>query len=458
MDTRISRRHLLKTVGAGAASLVCPRGTAGGEVGDQRPNIILIMADDLGYGDLGCYGNEKIATPNIDALAKGGMRFTDFHSNGAVCSPTRAALLTGRYQQRCGVEGVITAKKHRDKGMALTEVTFAEVLKDAGYATGLFGKWHLGYEVRFNPTRQGFDAFRGYVSGNVDYHSHIDQTGIEDWWRDCDKVRETGYTTDLVTGHGVRFIERHKDAPFCLYLPHEAPHYPYQGRRDKADRKPGHPEPIRGSRADTVGAYKEMVEAMDGGVGRIVRTVERLGLARRTFIFFCSDNGAVRPGSNGPLAGWKGTLWEGGHRVPAIAYWPGKIRPGTVTDQTAMTMDLLPTMAAVAGAPLPSGLTPDGVDLSPVLERGGKLPERTLFWRAGRQKAARKGAWKLLVNPRRGRQRRQAGPARVHLYNLAEDAGERKDLASAERKRVKGLRAELVAWEQTVSVNVTRQA
>ena len=197
---------------------------------------------------------------------------------------------------------------------------------------------------------------------------------------------------------------------------------------------------------------------MDGGVGRIVRTVERLGLARRTFIFFCSDNGAVRPGSNGPLAGWKGTLWEGGHRVPAIAYWPGKIRPGTVTDQTAMTMDLLPTMAAVAGAPLPSGLTPDGVDLSPVLERGGKLPERTLFWRAGRQKAARKGAWKLLVNPRRGRQRRQAGPARVHLYNLAEDAGERKDLASAERKRVKGLRAELVAWEQTVSVNVTRQA
>ncbi|NQT02271.1 MAG: sulfatase-like hydrolase/transferase [Planctomycetes bacterium] len=196
----------------------------------ERPNIILIMADDLGYGDIGCYGSKKIRTPNIDALARGGLRFTDYHSNCPVCSPTRAALLTGRYQQRCGIEGVVTAAKHRHTGMALEEVTFAEVLKRRGYATGIFGKWHVGYNVEFNPAKQGFDEFIGYVSGNVDYHSHIDQAGFEDWWKNLQKVPEEGYCTDLITKHGVDFIERHKDGPFCLYLPHEAPHYPYQGR------------------------------------------------------------------------------------------------------------------------------------------------------------------------------------------------------------------------------------
>ncbi|MBN1342344.1 MAG: sulfatase-like hydrolase/transferase, partial [Phycisphaerae bacterium] len=286
MNEHLSRRDVLRAAGLGAASLLCSTGSSCAEEAASRPNIILIMADDLGYGDLGCYGNPKIATPHIDALAAGGMRLTDFHANGPVCSPTRAALLTGRYQQRCGIEGVVTAKGHRDTGMDLSETTFAEVLKSAGYATGLFGKWHLGYEAGFNPTKQGFDEFRGYVSGNVDYHSHIDQTGIEDWWTGVEKVPETGYTTDLITRHGVRFIERHKDRPFCLYLPHEAPHYPYQGRADRPDRAPGKPGPIQGSRKDKVGAYKEMVEAMDEGLGRIVETVRRLGLDKRTFIFF----------------------------------------------------------------------------------------------------------------------------------------------------------------------------
>ena len=202
----MNRREFVQFVlgGVGAAAMpnlsrsMAANGRGANET--ERPNIILIMADDLGYGDIGCYGNEKIKTPNIDALAQGGMKFTDYHSNGPVCSPTRTALLTGRYQQRAGIEGVIYAQgPTRQTGMALEQVTFAEILKNRGYATGIFGKWHLGYNVEFNPARQGFDEFRGYVSGNVDYHSHLDGAGIEDWWKNIEKVPEEGYCTDLIT-------------------------------------------------------------------------------------------------------------------------------------------------------------------------------------------------------------------------------------------------------------------
>jgi len=437
----MNRREFGKfAAGLAAAILVPGRGQAakGKAVGlGRRPNIILIMADDLGYGDLGCYGNRRIKTPNIDALAAGGMKFTDYHSNGAVCSPTRAALLTGRYQQRCGIEQVVYAKgPGRETGMPLGETTFAEVLKQAGYATGIFGKWHLGYKVQFNPVKQGFDEFRGYVSGNVDYHSHIDGAGYEDWWRNLRKVPEQGYVTDLITGHGVDFIERHKDEPFCLYLPHEAPHYPYQGRKDPAERLGGGRVGKKTARQDIPRAYKEMVEAMDQGVGRIVEAVRRLGLERKTFIFFCSDNGGTRNGNNGPLNGFKGSLWEGGHRVPAIAYWPGRIKPGTVCDQTVLGMDLFATMASLGGARLPAGLELDGVDISGLLFRSEKLPQRTVFWRYRTQKAVRKGPWKLLV---------QANKA--SLFNLDEDLGEKNDLAGARPEIVELLRKELSAWE-----------
>jgi arylsulfatase A-like enzyme len=444
----LDRREFLAALGLGAVACATGRHAAAEQL-PRKPNIILIMADDLGYGDLGCYGNEGIKTPHIDALARNGMRFTDFHSNGPVCSPTRAALLTGRYQQRCGIEGVVTAKKHRDTGMALDEITFAEMLGSAGYATALFGKWHVGYSAGFGPVKQGFDTFRGYVSGNVDYQSHIDQVGYEDWWRDGELVPEKGYTTDLITEHAVRFIERHKEELFCLYLPHEAPHYPYQGRHDKADRQPGNVGPTQGTPEDKTGAYKEMVEAMDDGVGRVVDTVQRLGLKQDTFVFFCSDNGANAVGSNGPLSGNKGSVWEGGHRVPAIACWPGVIKPGSVTNETAMTMDLLPTMAAIAGARVERKL--DGVDLMPVLRDGGVLPERTLFWRFGKQKAVRMGPWKLVVNPR------GHGNPEVGLYNLDEDVGEERDLSGGETERVREMEEALRRWEEDVTAGVTQR-
>ncbi len=451
MNFKMNRREFIKfAIGGTAVVVMSNYGCSVGESSKaitKRPNIILIMADDLGYGDVGCYGSKKIQTPNIDALARGGMKFTDYHSNCPVCSPTRAALLTGRYQQRCGIEGVVTAAKHRHTGMALEEVTFAEVLKERGYVTGIFGKWHVGYNAEFNPARQGFDEFIGYVSGNVDYHSHIDQAGFEDWWKNCEKVPEEGYCTDLITKHGIDFIERHKDEPFCLYLPHEAPHYPYQGREDPPERLSGGRKGRKAKGKEIVRAYKEMVEVMDEGIGRIVETVRRLGLERKTFIFFCSDNGATRNGSNGILSGYKGSLWEGGHRVPAVAYWPGRIKAGTITDETVLGMDLFATMASIAGAKPPAGLRLDGVDLLGMLTEDRKLPERTLFWRYRKEKAVRKGPWKLLL------QRNQ-----VKLYNLDEDLAEKKNLAKTRPAMVKKLEDELSAWEQEVSAGVKLRA
>jgi arylsulfatase A-like enzyme len=450
-----NRRGFLKLIGVGAAAVVtggCVEAISSSEASANKPNIIVILADDLGYGDLSCYGNERIRTPNIDSLAAGGMKFTDFHSNCPVCSPTRAAFLTGRYQQRSGVEGVVTAKGHREKGLLQKETTFAEVLKRAGYATAIFGKWHVGYQVRYNPAKQGFDEFGGYVSGNVDYISHIDQVGYKDWWRNTDEVEVEGYTTDLITEYGVDFIKRKKGGPFCLYLAHEAPHYPYQGRGDKAERAVGNPRAFPG-RKDKAQAYKEMVEIMDEGIGRIVETVKRAGLERRTFIFFFSDNGATALGSNGSLRGHKGGVFEGGQRVPAIAYWPGRIKAGSVTDETAIGMDLFATMASIAGAEIPRGLELDGVDLSGVLFGNGELEERTLFWRYKDQKAVRKGAWKLVVVPVKN-----SAKVNVSLFNLADDLGETEDLSAERADKRKELSDALAEWESSVTEGVERQS
>jgi arylsulfatase A-like enzyme len=412
----------------------------------RKPNIILILADDMGYGDAGCYGGKHLQTPAIDTLADRGLRFTDFHSNAPVCSPTRAALLTGCYQQRCGIEGVISAKNHREKGLSLENVTFADLLKTAGYRTAVFGKWHLGYEPRFNPRYQGFDEFVGFVSGNIDYHSHIDQAGVEDWWQDVELIPEEGYSTDLVTSHGLSFIQRHKDKPFCLYLAHECPHYPYQGPNDPADRTVGKPEPILGRRKDRTAAYKEMMESMDTSIDRIVRKINSLDLEKETFIFFCSDNGPTGPGSSGPLKGKKGSLWEGGHRVPGIAYWPSKIRPGTVTNETALTMDLLPTLASLAGLSPPTTLKLDGVDLLPLMVGEKPLSERSLFWRFKNDCAIRKGPWKLINGESQS------------LFHLDDDISETTNIIRKEQERGKSLEQELMNWSRKISVGIERQS
>ncbi len=412
---------------------------------ENPPNVIVILADDYGYGDVGCYGSTRFKTPNLYALAAAGVRFTDFHSNGTVCSPTRAALLTGRYQQRTGVTGVVTAARHRHTGLDLAEVTFAEVLKSAGYATALFGKWHVGYQPEYNPVRQGFDEFVGYVSGNVDYHNHRDQTGHEDWWKQDVLTPEEGYTTDLITDHAVRFIQKHKDTPFLLFIAHEAPHYPYQGRQDP----PRYTEKGRGKDPVTLEVYTEMIEVMDENVGRVVEAISEAGLTQKTALFFLSDNGPAAIGSAGPLRGRKGQIWEGGHRVPAMACWPGMITAGRVSDVTAMGADLLPTLAALSGAPLPGGVTLDGVNLLPHLVKGEPLEPRPLFWGTRKQLAIRSGDFKLITNTS------FSSPA---LYNLAEDLGETTDIAAKHPEKVQALLALLKVWHRDVNEGVENRS
>ncbi len=411
----------------------------------EKPNIILIMADDLGYADISCYGNTEISTPALDKLAAQGMKFIDFHSNGAVCSPTRAALLTGRYQQRSGMEGVVYARgETRKTGLALTEFTIADYLKDAGYATGITGKWHLGYNIAFNPTYQGFDFFRGFVSGNVDYHSHVDNSGVPDWWYNLEKVEEKGYTTDLITDHALNFIENNHERPFFLYVAHAAPHTPFQGRNDKAERFPGGRFSYEGSVTDKKRAYKEMIEVMDEGIERILRKLDELRLREKTLIFFCSDNGGYKGiSNNGIFRDFKGSLWEGGHRVPAIANWPGTIKPGSITNQTVMTMDLFSTFVNLSKSTLQTPNKLDGLDITRLLLEQKKLPDRTLFWKYRNQKSARRSEWKLLIEQ-----------DSVRLFNLRNDPGEQIDLSNQEISIVSELKKSLEEWESDVMKGV----
>lgn len=408
----------------------------------EKPNIIVIMADDLGYGGVGCYGELNIKTPSIDSLAKNGMKFTDFHSNGAVCSPTRAAFLTGRYQQRSGLEGVIYVRGNtRQLGLDTTQVTVAELLKGNGYATGIMGKWHLGYRKEFSPVYHGFDEFVGFISGNIDYHSHYDNAGTYDWWHNLDSVQEEGYSTDLITEHSVDFIKQHRDRPFFLYVAHEAPHVPFQGRGDPAYRFPGKEFTYHGPAENKEASYKEMIEVMDEGIGTIMLSLKENGLEENTLVFFISDNGGEVFGNNGGLKGSKGDLWEGGHRVPAIAYWKGRIAPSE-SSEIIISMDLLPTLLSVSRTPTPDGLSFDGVDFSSLLLDKSSLPERTLFWRYQKQKAVRNKQYKLLLTE-----------SDTALYDLDQDLQETTDLSGSNKPVVEDLLKQLEAWERNVGGN-----
>ena len=423
-----------------------------------RPSIVVIMADDLGYGDISAYDG-WIETPALDAMAAEGLRFTDFHTSGAVCSPTRAGLLTGRYQQRSGIPNVIYANPawNRHHGLQPQETTLPELLGAEGYATGLVGKWHLGYTVETNPLRHGFDVFRGYVSGNIDYFSHVDTFGNHDWWDGEIRREETGYATHLINDHAVAFIEeRAADGrPFFLQVAHEAPHFPYQGPDDAAFRIVGERIPEVREPAQVRRAYREMVEEMDAGVGAILDALRRLGLAERTFVFFLSDNGATPAGSNGPLRGYKTSLWEGGHRVPALAWWPGAIAAGGTTAATMTSIDLAATVLDVADILLPTDRPLDGVSLLPHLLGGGAPEERPRFWayhqarRPVEQLAMRQGPWKLIVNG-------PDGP-KVGLYNLDDDPGEATNLAAAQPERTAAMRETLDDWRHAVEEGATVQ-
>ena len=430
---------------AGCAILIALASTSGCgfnsvHSGVRPPNIVLIMADDLGYAGIGCYGNEVIKTPNLDKLAEGGLRFTDFHSNGSVCTPTRAALLTGRYQQRSGMEGVIYVRgASRLVGLDSSETTVAEVLKANGYATGIMGKWHLGYKNEYNPVQHGFDEFYGYVSGNVDFHSHYDNSGIYDWWHNLDSIQEPGYVTDLITKHSVEFIKKNKNHPFFLYVPHEAPHVPFQGPNDPPYRFSDNKFTYYGPVEDRDRAYREMVEVMDDGIGEIMATIKNLELEENTLIVFISDNGAETFGHNGILKGDKGSLLEGGHRVPAIASWKGKIAPGE-SSETSMTFDWMPTFLSLAKVEDLNQYHLDGKDLSTHLLDQEPLPNRSLFWKYRNERAVRYDQFKLYINQ-----------ADTMLFDLSTDVEENTDIRDEHTALANDLSYALEVWEGSMN-------
>jgi len=414
-------------------------------VAQCKPNIILIMADDLGYGSLGCYGNTEMKTPNIDRLAASGMRFTDFHSNGALCTPTRAALMTGRYQQRCvkvadeELSPIFRAQRKANPvqrwawGLSPKEITLPHLLKQAGYRSALIGKWHLGYDIQFHPINVGFDEFRGFIGGNVDCHTHVAGYGLKqlDWWKDKQIENEAGYTTDLLTRYATEFIGQNKDKPFFLYLAHAAPHEPWQGR-DPNKKK------------SAAASYREMIEVLDESVGSIIAAVHKNQLEKNTLLIFSSDNGAAPPpgvAANAPLQGRKGSLFEGGHRVPMIASWPDVIAAGSTNQQPAMTMDFLPTLVKLAGAAIPSGHDIDGIDLMPHLKDNTKAVKRTLHWLHGDVWAIRQGEEKLIGK----------GKNAQALFHLNNDIGERHNLLKEKPDQAERLRKQHQQWLETIS-------
>ena len=417
-----------------------------------KPNFVVILADDLGYGDIAAYGSVRNATPHLDRMASEGLRFSDFHSNGPMCTPTRAALLTGLYPQRFGqqFESALSGIEDYDIGLPLDAVTIPEALADAGYVSGMYGKWHLGYHPPYMPVDQGFEDFRGLASGDGDHHSHIDRSGRPDWWHNQELAPEEGYGVNLITQHSVDFIKRHRDEPFFLYVAHLAIHFPWQGPDDRGYRVEGgnyHNLSKLGEldSLDVSSNVNKMIEAVDRSVGSILETLRDQGLEERTLVIFTSDNGGYLTyqggyhniSENGPLRGQKTDVYEGGHRVPAIAWWPGTITPG-VSHDLAATFDIMPTLFELAGVASPHAL--DGTSMASLLLDREPLASRTLFWRIRSETAVRKGKWKLV----------QIGNYGPELYDLDEDLGESQDLSDVRPDTVQALEQELSAWTAAV--------
>jgi len=437
----ISRRGFLETVGAGAAAMVLAGRAPGAEAGPARkPNVILIYADDLGWGDLGCFGAKDIATPNIDAIAAAGIRMTSQYSAAPVCSPSRSALLTGRIPKRAGIPSNVAAGWNV-VGLRKEMPIIPELLKREGYATAVFGKWHQGSAPESRPNAKGFDEFFGFLHGCIGYYDHIFKWSgplVHDLWRSGEEVHEDGkYFTDLVTREALRFISAKRDGPFFLYLPYNAPHYPMEAPKEWLDKYAGI-EPNRRP-------YAAIVNCMDDSIGRIAARIRELGLADSTLIIFTSDNGpsdeartkldpaGPMPGSAGPWRGTKFTYFEGGIRMPLVAAWPGRIKPGQTSDALGIHMDLMPTIAEAAGAAAPPDI--DGCSLWPVF-RGGESKHEALYW--DDPPVVRRGRWKLIV-PRKPAD----GPM---LFDLQADPGEQNDLAAAKPDVLAELRAMHEKW------------
>ncbi|MBG90098.1 MAG: arylsulfatase [Verrucomicrobiales bacterium] len=446
---------------------------------NDRPNFVIIFADDQGYGDLGCFGSKKIRTPNIDRMAKEGMRFTNFMVASPVCTPSRAALLTGCYPKRVGMHQHVLFPASK-KGLNPDEHTIADHLKSLGYATACFGKWHLGHHPEVLPRANGFDMYYGIPYSND--MNHPDNKGkpkggpdgMDILWADPESTL-TKWKTPLIenekivelpvdqrtvtrryTDRAVKFIENNQEKPFFLYVPHSMPHIPLYVPDDVRD-----PNPLN--------AYVNVIEHIDAEVGRIMQTIRKLGLSKNTYVIYTTDNGPWlsfkhHGGSAGPLRDGKGTTFEGGQRVPCVMWGPGRIPAGTECSQLVGTIDMLPTIASLTGSKLPKGKKIDGMDASALLRDPKARTPRSEFLHytsRGVIEGIRQGKWKLLVKkPRQPRNRRNAKNKKrptpkpqVFLFDLSADIGEQNNLASAKPKLVEKLNARMKALDAEIEKN-----
>lgn len=450
MDSKTTRRKFLKTLGLGLTAAAIP-GLSCGKKSSRLPNIVIIFIDDQGYADVGVFGAKGTKTPNIDRMAAEGVLFTDFYAAQAVCSASRAALLTGCYPNRIGIQGALN---HRaDYGINDNEMTIAELVKQKGYATGIFGKWHLGHHPQFLPTRHGFDEYFGLPYSNDMWPFHPENPGGYPDLPLFDQEEIVEYNPDMnqlttrYTERAVRFIEKNKDRPFFLYVPHTMAHVPL-GVSDKFKGK------------SEQGMYGDVTMEIDWSVGQILETIKKNGLDENTLVIYTSDNGpwisyGDHAGSAGPLREAKGTTWEGGQREPTVMRWPGKIPAGTVCHEPAMTIDLFPTIAGLIGAKLPDHKI-DGLDIWPLIvgEKGAKSPHDALYFYWGNDlQAIRSGDWKLhfphkyrTLNGRPGGHggipvKYEIAETDTALYNLRQDIGEKNNVAAEHPDIVKRLTA-----------------
>jgi arylsulfatase A-like enzyme len=419
-----------------------------------KPNVVLVIMDDLGYGDIGCYGARDARTPNLDRLAREGVRLTESYANGANCTPTRAALISGCYQQRVGLEWPLESSTEQDRGLPVTGRSLPALLKTNGYATGLIGKWHLGFKPEFGPNAHGFDDFFGFLGGAVDYYSHRRGDGTPDLFENTTPIEVPDYLTDEITRRAIRFVDNHAAGPFFLEVAYNAVHWPFEAPNQRPTDPNAVPRP--GEKGDdrlfqgpddekpaTRQVYVRMLERVDQGIGTILAALDRHGVSRNTLVIFTNDNGGDWLSRNAPFSHRKSTLWEGGIRVPLIMRWPGRLPAGKTSAQVATTMDLTASIVAVTGSAMPPGEHFDGINIFPSLTGHSPLVERELFWRIRRpdrlQKAVRSGQWKLLKDGRH-----------YLLFDLKNDLAERNDLAAQHPELVLKLKQRIAEWEHEV--------
>lgn len=429
----------------------------------RKPNMVLIFADDLGYGDLGCYGNQEIKSPNIDRLASEGIRFTDFYVTGPACTPSRSGLLTGRYPQRNGLCDMIRNDRvnygfrfseleyaHSEEmnlGLDLREVTIAQALKKAGYTTGIVGKWDSGRAWRFLPLQRGFDFFYGFANTGIDYWTH-ERYGIPSMFRGNELVKEQGYATHLFKREALKFIEDNKDRPFFLYVPFNAPH----GASNLENTGPQAPEEYIRIYGEPPGdnrmRYKANVSCLDAAVAAILRKLKDLGMEENTLVIFTSDNGGYT-GNNMPLRDGKGTTYEGGIRVPFIAKWPGQIPEGRVSHEFCSTLDLFPAFLDVAGAKPFNSIKLDGFNILPVLTAQGKSQRKDHFWEYQGRRGARVGHLKWVAQ--RARYELLPEGYTGELYDLENDMSEQRDLTTIKPELCREMKARWESWMQEMA-------